>query len=232
MKRLAIGVVVVLLLLVVADRAGAAYAARAIAAELQDSTVVDSPPDVDITGFPFLTQALPGRYERIEVSATEIPVDDDLVLSVLDATLQGVRVPLSQVLSQSVEEVPVNQVTARALVPYDELSQRYGDQELTIEPDGDRLRITGQLRFADRTLSAVALSTVEVDGGDLLLSTEEVGLGEGDPEEGSTAGLSEALELRVPVEDLPYELAVTSAEVLPDGVALHAEATDVVLQAG
>jgi hypothetical protein len=36
--------------------------------------------------------------------------------------------------------------------------------------------------------------------------------------------------VRVPVADLPYDLVLTSAEVRPDGLALRAEAADVVLR--
>ena len=230
MKRVAVAVVVLLLLLLVADRVGAEYAARAIAADVQESTVLESPPDVEVTGFPFLTQALSGRYERIEVRATDVPADR-LVLSRLDATLHGAQAPLSEVLSQSVDDIPVEQVTARALVSYDEISQSYEDRELVVEPEGDRLRVTGRLQVFGQTLTAVALSTVEVVDGDIVLSAEEIGLGEEGTGEVPTQALREQLDLRVPVEGLPYDLTVTDAEVRSDGVALRAEASDVVLDA-
>lgn len=233
MKRIGIGLVVLLVLLgllVVADRAGAAYAAGAIADDVQDSTALDAPPDVEVTGVPFLTQALSGRYERIEVRATDVPADQ-LQLSRLDATLTGVHAPLSDVLSDDLENIPVESVTARALIPYEELTQRYEDRELIVEPEGDRLRLTGRLRVFGQTLAAVAVSRVEVEDGDIVIVAEEIGLGEeGDGADVLTEALREQLDLRVPVEDLPYDLTVTAAEVRPDGVALRAEATDVVLR--
>lgn len=224
-----VALVVLLGLLVVADRAGAAYAARVVAEEVQRAAGLDARPDVDVGGFPFLTQAVAGRYERIDVRATDVPADD-LVIAVLEASLDGVRAPLSDVLSQSLAEVPVDRVTARALLSYDVLAERYGTEGLVIEPDGDRLRITGELSIADQTLSAVATSRVEVQDGELLLSADEVGLQDETSDSDSLSALSEALELRLPVEGLPYDLAVTAAEVRPDGVALDAEADDVVLQ--
>lgn len=222
---------VLLVLLVVADRAGEAYAERAIADDVQASTVLDSRPDVEVTGVPFLTQALSGRYDRIEVRATDVPADE-LMLSRLDATLTGVRAPLSHVVSDDLETIPVESVTARALVPYEALTQRYGDSGLIVEPEGDgRLRVTGRLRIFGQTLAAVALSRVEVEDGDIVIVAEEIGLGEeGGGDDVLTQALREQLDLRVPVEDLPYDLTVTGAEVRPDGVALRAEATDVVLR--
>jgi hypothetical protein len=229
-KRLVVAVVVLLLLLLVVDRAGAEYAARAIAADVQESTALESQPDVEVTGFPFLTQAVSGRYERIEVQATDVPADQ-LVLSRLDATLHGARVPLSDVLSQTVDDVPVDLVTAHALVSYDELSQSYEDRELVVEPEGDQLRVTGSVDVFDQTLSVVALSSIEVVDGDIVLSPEEVGLGEEGTGEVPTQALREQLDLTVPVQDLPYGLTVTAAEVRSDGLALRAEASDVVLNA-
>lgn len=236
MKRAVIAVVVlvvVLVLLLVADRAGAAYAEGAIADDVQGTTVLDSPPDVEVTGFPFLTQALAGRYDRIEVRATDVPADG-LALSRFEATLRGVHAPLSDVVSDDLEEIPVESITARALVPYEELTQRYEDRELVVEPEGDdRLRLTGRLRVFGQTLAAVAVSRVEVEDGDIVIVAEEIGLGEeGGGNDVLTQALREQLDLRVPVEDLPYDLTVTGAEVRPDGVALRAEASDVVLQRG
>jgi hypothetical protein len=227
-KKLALAIVVLVVLLLVADRAGAVYAARSMADEVQASAGLDSPPDVDITGFPFLTQALAGRYERVEVVATDVPAGE-LVLSRLDAELHGAEAPLSDVLSQSLDDVPVEQVTARALVPYDEISRSYEGQELVVEPDGERLLLIGELQVSDRTVAAEALASVEIVEGDLVVTPEEVALGE----EGAKQELSEAvrdqLEVRVPVPDVPYDLELTGVQVRPDGLWLEAEGTDVVL---
>jgi hypothetical protein len=230
-KKLALAVVVVVVLLLVADRAGAAYASRSMADEVQTSASPASPPDVDITGFPFLTQALAGRYERIEVVATDVPAGD-LVLSRLEATLHGAEVQLSEVLSQAVDDVPVEQVTARALVAYDEISQSYEGQELVVEPDGDRLLIGGELQVSDRTVSAEALASVEVVEGDLVVRPEEVTVGEEGAEQELSEAVRDQMEARVPVPDLPYDLELTGVQVRPDGLRLEAEGTDVVLSAG
>jgi hypothetical protein len=226
-KKLALAVVVLVALLLVADRAGALYTSRSLADEMRAAMMLDSPPEVDITGFPFLTQAVRGRYERVEVRATDVPAGE-VVLSRLDATLHGAEVPLSDVLSQSLDDVPVEQVMARALVPYAELSQSYRGQELTVEPDSGRLLLIGDLQVSDQTVSAEALASVAVVEGDLVVTPEEVGL----REEGDKQELSEAvrdqLEVRLPVT-VPYNLTLTAVEVRPDALRLRAEGTDVVL---
>jgi hypothetical protein len=230
MKRSALAVVVLVVLLLVADRAGAVYGARSIADEVRATMELDAQPDVDITGFPFLTQALSGRYERIEVHTTDVPAGD-FVLSRLDATLHGVRAPLSDVLSRDLDAVPVDSVTARALIAYTELSQSYEGQELVVEPEGDRLLLTGQLQVSDQTLRGEALASVEVVDEELAVTAEEVAFGEDGTKQELTEAVREQLDLQVPVPDLPYDLTLTAAEVRPDGMALRAEATDVVLTA-
>lgn len=229
MRRLAYAVVVLVALLLVADRAGAIYASRSISDELQASLALAAPPQVDIIGFPFLTQAIAGRYERVEVRATDVPADG-FVLSHLDATLHGAQVPLSDVLSHSVDDLPVEEATARALVPYGEMSQSFAGQGLSVEPDGDRLLIVGDLQLSDQALSTEASASVAVVDGELVVTPEEVGFG-GAKQELNDA-VREQLELRVPVPALPYDLTLTAVQVRPDGLALRAEGTDVVLTAG
>lgn len=90
MRRLLVGLVVLLALLLAADRAGAALASRAIAAEVQSATRLPGEPDVEVAGFPFLTQALAGRYDRVELTARDVPAGE-LTLDRLDATLTGVQ---------------------------------------------------------------------------------------------------------------------------------------------
>ena len=224
------GVVVVLALLLLADRAGAALAARSIAEQVRASSALEARPDVDITGFPFLTQALTGQYERIEVAAADVPAGD-LVLSRLDATLYGARVPLSDALRQDVERVPAERVTALGLVEYVELAQSYEGQELSVEPEGDQVLLTGDLQGLDTTLLVEALASVEVVEGELEITTEEVAFGEDGTRRALTQSVRDQLDLRVPVGDLPYDLTLTAVEVRTDGMALRAEATDVVLSA-
>ena len=230
MRRLALAAVVLVGLLLVADRAGSIQASRSISQGLQASLALDTPPEVDITGFPFLTQAVAGRYERVEMRATAVPAGG-FVLSRLDATLHGAQVPLSDVLSQSVDDVPVEQATARALVPYAEMTQSFAGQELAVEPDGDRLLLVGDLQLSDQALSTQASASVAVVDGELVVTPEEIGLGPQGVKQELDDAVREQLELRVPLPDLPYDLTLTAVRVHPDGLALRAEGTDVVLAA-
>ena len=230
MKGLLITVLVLLGLLVVADRDGAEIASREVAKQAAASADLRTPPDVDIGGFPFLTQALAGRYDRVTVRADDLPAGE-LSVARLDATLTGVEVPLSDALSGSVGTVPVSGVRARALVAYDELTRRSGDRSLTVAPDGDRVRVTGEVRVLGKTVSATAVSRVEVVEGDLLVTAESYEVGNQTVDDLLERALGDRLDLRVPVEGLPYGLEVSGVEVTAEGVSVRAEAGPTVLDA-
>lgn len=227
MKKLAVSLAVLLVLLLVADRGGAALAERAVAADVQSRSALTAPPEVEIVGFPFLTQALAGRYDRIEVRAAEVPAGE-LMLSQLDATLTGVQVPLSEALSGPVAEVPVEQVTAEAVVPYAGLVRRSDRGELTIAPEGDRVRVTGTVEVAGQEVSAAAVSTVEVVDGAIVVTAEEFEVGSETIGRLLTRLLRRRFDFAVPVA-LPYGLTVTAVEVRPEGVLVLASATDTVI---
>jgi hypothetical protein len=228
MKKVLVTVVVLLGLLLVADRVGAVVASRAVARQVQTSAGLAVQPDVSIGGFPFLTQALAGRYDAVEVRADRVPAGE-LTLTRLDATLTGVEVALSDALSGSVAEVPVGGVDARALVAYGELSRRSGERRLTVAPAGDRVRVTGSVEVLGQTLAAIAVSRVELVDGDLLLTAESYEVGNQTVDDLLRRALGERLDLRGPVEGLPYGLEVTDVRVEQAGVSVRAAAGPTVL---
>jgi len=223
-----LALVLLAVLLVVADRSAAALGERALAGELQRTADLAEPPEVSVTGFPFLIQALRGSYDRVEVRAEDVPVADT-TLSGLDAVLSGVRVPLSNVLSDSVEQVPVDRLEAQVLLSYDDLSRRSLDRELTVSPDGDRVRVTGRAQVLDSELEASAVSTVMLQDDEVVVSAESFEVGNETADRLLTRALRGRFDLRVPVGGLPYGLQVQSLEVTPDGIAARALAQDTVL---
>lgn len=221
----------VLALLLAADRAGAVVAGRAIADELQRTGDLGARPDVTVGGLPFLTQAVRGRYRSIDVSATDV-VAGDLRLPELTAQVTGARVRLRDALADDVTDVPVERVDARAVVPYDELVRRSGDRELTVAPEGDRLRLRGEVQVLGRELEATALSRLTVENGALVLTAESFDVGSDVVDSLLTGALHGVFDLRVDLDGLPYGLVVEDVQVQPDGLAVRASADDTVLTTG
>jgi hypothetical protein len=68
-----------------------------------------------------------------------------------------------------------------------------------------------------------------VDGGDLVVTAEAYEVGNETADDLLTRALGDRLDLRVPVGELPYGLAVSGVEVSADGVTVVAAAGRTVL---
>jgi hypothetical protein len=224
-------VVVVLLLVglvVLADRVGVGIAEDRVAAVIADRGGLAGEPDVEIGGFPFLTQALGGRYEdvRISLSAADLAQPDG---TRADVTLRGVSVPLSDVLSGSVQEVPVDRVDGTATLAYPLLAEQLGPGT-TLRREGDRLRVERTVEVAGVTVPLTAVGTVGLDGGDLVVDVDEA-TGAGVEVPGFVLDrAADLLDLRYPVPELPFGLQLTGVTPGEDGVEVGVEATDTVLR--
>ncbi len=214
----------------VVDRVGAAVAGRALAGQLQTSGGLSERPDVTIGGFPFLTQALGGRYRSIDVRATGV-LAGDVRLRSLDARLTGARVPLSDALSGSVGSVPVDAVDATVLLSYADLARRARGRELTVSPAGDRVRVRGSVRVLGQQLAVSAVSRIAVEGDQVVVTAETYEVGNGVADAVLTRALAGRLDFRFRLGRLPYGLRVSGVQVQPDGVAVRAGARDTVLAA-
>ncbi len=228
MRRLLLLLVVVGGLAVVGDRVAAAYADRVVAAELQATAGLAAPPEVDVRGFPFLTQALRGEYRHVQVRATGVSAGE-VELAELTATLSGVRAPLRDVLGGRLDAVRVEDVEARALLSYAALSRRSGDRQLTVTPAGEAVRVRGSVRVLGQDFAATTTSTVVLEGEDLVVTAQEVDVGNETAGRAVSRALGNRLDIRVPVGGLPYDLRLVGVAVDPDGVRLLATAQGVVL---
>ena len=229
MKALVVVVVLLLGLLVVADRVAVGVAEGQVATQVEQKGALHAKPEVDITGFPFLTQAVAGRYDdvRISLTAAELGQPDG---TRADVALHGVQVPLSAALSGSVQEVPVDRIDGTATLSYALLSAQLG-ADTKLEREGDGLRITRTVELLGRKLPLTAAGKVTLDGTVLVVDVQQAtGAGVDVPDWllSRAAGL---LDLRYPVPALPFGLRLTSVRPADDGVDLSVEATDTVLKA-
>jgi hypothetical protein len=218
-RRLVVVLLVVVGLLVVADRVALHLAERAVADQARTSAGLSTTPKVTAHGFPFLTQVLRGRYDRIDVELTDLD-RGGVRMQELDATLREVKVPLGEALGGKVDSIPVGSLDATALVTYAELAHRSGIVGVSMQPEGDKVRVTGRVSFLGQTVRASALSRVSLRNGRIALKAVSFTiLGQSTP---SIAALTSALDVIVPVGTLPYDLELTDLKVLPEGLRLVA----------
>ncbi len=224
MKKLVVAVAVLLVLLVGADRVAVVVADRALASQLDGE--LGTTPTVHVHGFPFLTQALAGRYRDIELTAPRV-TRSALTLTGLSVSLRGVQVPLSAALGGTVTSVPVDRLSVAAVVPYTDLQGRA--RGLTLAQSGDGVRVSGSITVLGRTLAASAQSNATLEGTTLRLTASSIAV-DGVPAAGSVASaLTGRLDLRIDLSDLPYGVRVTSVRSTADGVAVTGTAAGTVL---
>jgi hypothetical protein len=228
-RRLVIVLLVLLALLVVADRVALHVAETAVATQAREGADLTSTPTVKVRGFPFLTQALRGRFGRIDVTATDLDRGGVRVSS-LKATFRDARIPLREALDGSVTSIPVGSLTATAVVTYADLAHRSRVVGLTIVPEGDALRVTGRVTMLGQTVQVSALSSVSLKRGRIAVTARSLRvLGQSTP--GLVNALAGALDLLVPVGALPYDLKLTSLHVTAGGLQLEARSGPTVLTA-
>jgi LmeA-like phospholipid-binding len=228
-KALLVVVGLLLGLLVLVDRVSVGYAEDQVATQLAEKGGLQGTPEVDIAGFPFLTQAIGGRYDdvRISLTAEELGQPEG---TRADVTLRGVEVPLSSVLSGSVREVPVQRVDGTATLSYELLSAQLGG-DTTLRREGDRLRITRTVDVLGQTLPLTATSTVTLEGNDLVVDVEDAS-GAGVEVPGFLVDrAADLLDLRYAIPALPFGLQLTDVTPAEDGVDVRVEASDTVLRA-
>ena len=199
-----------------ADRVTAHSVARAVADRMQEDGRLDTRPDVEIRGIPFLTQALRGVYDRTDVHVRDL-TRNGVTVSRLDVTVLGARIPLREV--GKTQQIPVEGLRATAVVSYYELAHSSGLAGLTVTPAGDRVAVTGTVAG----VKATATSTVTLKGDRILVTAQSIKAG------GVSVPLRGVLDFSVRIPTLPYGLTLTGAVVRPDGVHLAASSGRTVL---
>ena len=229
MRALLVVLVLLAGLTLLADRVAVGVAEDQVAGQLAGKGGLVGTPQVDITGFPFLTQAISGRYEdvRVALDAEQLGQPEGTRAAV---SLRGVHVPLTSVLAGSVTEVPVERIDGSATLSYDLLAAELGS-DATVSREGDGLRITRTVELLGYTLPVSAAGTVTLDGDQLVVDVEQA-TGAGVEIPGAlVTRVSDLLDLRYTVPELPFGLQLTGVAPAADGVEVRVEATDTVLTA-
>jgi hypothetical protein len=226
-KALVVVVVLLLGLLVLADRAAVGFAEDRVATQVEQKGALQDTPEVDIAGFPFLTQALAGRYDEVRIALTAGQLGQPEGTGA-DLVLRGVEVPLSAALSGSVQEVPVERIDGTATLSYALLSSQLAG-DTTLAPEGDGLRITRTVEVLGQSLPLTATGTVTLEGPDIVVDVEQASGAGVDVPDWLLTRAADLLDLRYPVPALPFGLQLTGVAPAEDGVDLALEATDTVL---
>ncbi|RSD19759.1 LmeA family phospholipid-binding protein [Amycolatopsis eburnea] len=122
-RRWVIALVVLVLLLVGADFGAAAFAEHMISQKAREQLQLSDDPSVTIHGFPFLTQALGGDYRHISVSAAGLPVADKLQDVAVNAELENVSAPLSDLTAGNTKSITIGELTGSVTIKAADLAR-------------------------------------------------------------------------------------------------------------
>jgi hypothetical protein len=214
-------------LLLAADRGAEAFAEDRVAQLVAERGGLAGRPEVEIGGFPFLTQAVGGRYDDVRIGLTGADLGQPEGTRA-DVSLRGVQVALSDVLSGSVQQVPVERVDGTATLAYALLAAELGPGT-TVTRNGDGLRVQRTVEVAGVSVPLTATGTVSLDGDSLVVDVEDASGAGVDVPDLLVDQVDDALDLRYPIPQLPFGLQVTGVAPADDGVRVQVEATDTVL---
>ncbi len=154
-------VVVVLILLVIGDRVACAITENAFASQFQ-SQGVPVKPSVNIEGFPFLTQLAAKDFNKIDISASNIPVNlptgGSLSITSVHATVNGLHISGYS----SSANAKVDHISATAFVSFGSLAAAgsLGGTGVTLTQAGpNTVKITAGIAGLSDTEEAQILQT-------------------------------------------------------------------------
>jgi LmeA-like phospholipid-binding len=238
-RRFLIAVLIFLIAVLVAvDRLGAIVAAHVLAGQVKTDEHLPSRPSASIGGFPFLTQAIGGKYKDVTIEATNLPVDGVSVTS-LTVHLHGVHVPLGKVIHDSVAQVPVDRVDGTALVAFADLNNFLSShhplgQVLALRPGaGNTATVFERLHVGSKVFSLHGVGTISLDGNVAHVSVAHLAGPRGGGAVSATV-LRQALKqlkISVPFGDLPFGIALTSVRFTSTGLTVAGGAANTVLGA-
>ncbi|MGC5050242.1 DUF2993 domain-containing protein [Micromonospora sp. DT48] len=240
-RKVLIGFVVLLLvlagLLAIADRVAASVAERAIADEVRQQVAEQgaqsAPPEVEVGGFPFLTQVLDGRYERISIKLRDVSASvqgDAVALPSLDVDARNVRASLDT-LRTGQGEVVAETVNGTGTVSYQSLAALLDREGLTLGERDGRLAVTAPVDILGQQLTVTGTADIVVgEQGEVALKFEEL-TAEGLPDVPLARTLvnnfARSISVDVPLPELPFQLTVREVRPQPQGLTVTADARDV-----
>jgi hypothetical protein len=231
--RRALSVVIVLLvLLVVADRVAVWAAERPIAKLATKTgsvtTATTATASLDFAGFPFVTQVLRGRYEEVRIRTAEVIIGRRIPISDVDIRALGVRLPLRE-LPGGASRLGAERVEGTAFMHYDTVAVALGLRNLRLSGESGAVRVRTTVRIARASLPVTGLLSVVVNGSFVRLEAHSfTAAGVPVPQRRADQQVQQ-LNRKLRSLKLPYGLRLTRVEPLSTGLRLTATAEDVLL---
>jgi len=235
MRALRILLIIVVILgglFVAADRIALHFAESEAADKAQQTQGLSEKPDVSIEGFPFLTQVASKKLDDVKVTANGITAGTGaaaLRIERFAAELHGVR------LGDGFASAVADTADGSALVTYADLTKA-APQGVTVTYGGagtggaGKVKLTASLDVPGvGTVKRSVVSQITVKGGDTIsLKADSIPDLDGLPASVETL-IREQIDFSRELLGLPEGIKLKSVDTGPDGIAVAATGTNVVL---
>lgn len=232
-KRLLISLGILIGLLLLADRGLAYVAGNATGEQIRIREGLDEDADVTFKGFPFVTQAVGGEFDQVDVTVRDLE-RSDVVIARIDATLRGVEVDIGDALEGRVSAVPVDRGSATMRLTYGDintyLSRKPGNVRVVVR-DGKPYVVStfgvpgaGQLEVEGEPSVRVTKTSVRVD---VSLVRPVTGNTRLTATQARTATVRSSF--TIPLGDLPFGIEVSGARLTEDALVVDATATGFII---
>jgi hypothetical protein len=230
---LAVVFALLLVALVIADRVAVSAADAAVEKRLAEQTPFDASnkPDVSIRGFPFLTQALGGKYDDIEVSGDALRLEQVSGVD-FDAHMHGVHVPFSKALSRDVKSLPIDRVDASVSIPYAEAARLTGIKGLTLSQGTKgalHVSVPVTVPGSSAKVTGTADATVRISANRLSYKVGQISVAGVALPAAVTSAVEAQMNGAFTLPSLPYRLEVTGVSATSSGVQVTAHAAHIVV---
>ncbi|MCL6301941.1 LmeA family phospholipid-binding protein [Streptomyces kronopolitis] len=160
--KLLVAVLVGTSFLALGDRFAVLYAQNAAAKKLKESLHLNATPEVDIKGFPFLTQLADKRVDQVKVTIPDLAADR-VSLAKFEATADDVR--LDGDLPSSIKGATIGQMHGSVLLAFDDMNRELGASQVKFSEMGpNAVRAVGQLPIAGHDLRVRAQANIHRTG--------------------------------------------------------------------
>ncbi|MFI5806600.1 DUF2993 domain-containing protein [Streptomyces sp. NPDC051561] len=153
---------------VAVDRLAVNYAESEVAAKVRTSQGLSAEPQIDIKGFPFLTQILAKELDQVDVTIEGVEASAEgkkLKLGKMTAELHDV------VLSGNFSSATAASATGTAVISYADLTRAAGDKDVKVGYGGNgKVKVTGTVSVLGREISRSVNSTVALQDGGKAIS--------------------------------------------------------------
>ncbi|MFC4513726.1 DUF2993 domain-containing protein [Streptomyces ehimensis] len=150
-------------LLFLADRCAAMYAEKKAQQQLQQALRLTAEPQVDIKGFPFLTQVAAKRLDRVDVTVPHVAADR-VTLARVRASARDIR--LTGSLPTAIRGAVIGDLSGEVLLAFADMDRELGASQVRFRDlGGDSIGALGRLNVAGQELIVRARAHLRRDGG-------------------------------------------------------------------